>query len=162
MAFKITEKSELYSLLGKAYWLESQLEGASQWEAYLLVKEQKHMDILFKISHDSEAHRSIINLLSYHLEGFDVEKAASEIKEERFNFKKMHVEEIMAEIMRYEMLAHDLYSRILDHTSEDLIKKLWNRKSYEEYFKLMKWLVNQEEGHIKLLQPYAGKIKRIL
>ena len=162
MAFKITAKSELFSLLGKAYWAESQLESSSQWEAYLVVKEQKHMDILFKISHDSEAHRSIIKLISNHLKGFDVEKAASKIKEETFNFRKMHAEEVMSEIMRYEKLVHDLYSKIYNHTSEDLIIKLWNKKSHEEYFKLMKWLVAQEEGHIKLLQPYAGQIERIL
>ena len=162
MAISIKNKSELFSLLGKVYWVETQLELSSQWDAYFLVKEQKHRDIMFRISHDSEAHKAIVTLIANQLEGMDLKKAVEEMKDAGYNFRKLHVEEIMAEVMRYEELAKDLYSKIHGLTSPDLIKEIWKGEEPDIYFKLMKWLLSQENAHIKMLKPYAGQIERIL
>lgn len=162
MTIEIKDSKELFSLFGKIYWIETQLELASQWEAYFMVKEQKHRDIIFRISHDSEAHKSIIELLSKNLEGIDLARSTEEMKVEGFKFRKLHVEEVMAEIMRYEEVAKDMYSRMYSHTSKELIKKIWKGDNPDKYFRLMKWLITQEKAHIQLLQPYAGQIERIL
>jgi hypothetical protein len=162
MVIRIKNKNELFSLLGKVYWVETQLELSSQWDAYFLVKEQKHRDILFRISHDSEAHKAIVKLVANQLEGMDLNQAKEEMKDAPYNFRKLHVEEVMAEVMRYEELAKDLYSKIHELTSFDLIKEIWKGDEPNNYFKLMKWLLSQENAHIKMLQPYAGQIERIL
>ena len=162
MAIRIKDKNELFSLIGKIYWVETQLELSSQWDAYFLVKEQKHRDIMFRISHDSEAHKAIVKLVADHLVGMDLNNVKEEIKDVGYNFRKLHVEEIMAEVMRYEELAKDLYSKIYGLTNPDIIKKIWKGDEPTDYFKLMKWLLSQENAHIKMLKPYAGQIERIL
>jgi hypothetical protein len=117
---------------------------------------------LFRISHDSEAHKAIVKLVANQLEGMDLNQAKEEMKDAPYNFRKLHVEEVMAEVMRYEELAKDLYSKIHELTSFDLIKEIWKGDEPNNYFKLMKWLLSQENAHIKMLQPYAGQIERIL
>jgi hypothetical protein len=162
MAIKIKNSEELFSLIGKAYWVETQLELSAQWDAYLVVKEQKHRDIIFRISHDSEAHKSIVKLIANHLEGLDLTKTVEEMKDPGYNFRKLHVEEIMAEVMRYENLAMDLYSKLHGLTTKGLIDRIWKGDEPQNFFKLTKWLISQESAHIKMVQPYAGQIQRIL
>lgn len=161
MTIKISTIDELSSVLGRAYFVESQLELSIQWEAYMIVK-NKYRDVLFTISHDSEIHKSMLKKMFDKIEGMDLDDALKEFKGKEFNPKGLHDEEILTEVMKKELLALDVYKRLHDYSNHDFIKKIWKGRHHETYFKNLKWLMKQEERHIKLLKPYSGKIERIL
>jgi hypothetical protein len=71
--FKITMRNEFLSLLGKAYWLETQFENIMQWQAYMSVKNDSYRNMLFQLSHDSEKHKEIIVQLITHFEDVSTE-----------------------------------------------------------------------------------------
>ena len=66
--FKITMRNEFLSLLGKAYWLESQFENIMQWQAYMSIKNDSYRNVLFQLSHDSEKHKGVLLQLITHFE----------------------------------------------------------------------------------------------
>ena len=161
MKIQISTIDELSSILGRAYFVETQLELSIQWEAYMVVK-NKYRDVLFTISHDSEIHKSLVKKMFDKIEGMDLEVALKEFVGKEFNPKGLHDEEILTEIMKKELLALDVYKRLHDYSSHDFIKKLWKGKSHETYFKNLKWLMKQEVRHFEILKPYSGQIERIL
>lgn len=69
--------------------------------------------------------------------------------------------EIFTEILKYEYLAKDIYTRIREYTSEDLIEEVWKKDDPEEFFTTFKYLIEQEEEHEEIVKPEAGKISRI-
>jgi hypothetical protein len=161
MTIKISTIDELNSVLGRAYFVESQLELSIQWEAYMVVK-NKYRDVLFTISHDSEIHKSMLKKMFAKIEGMDLEEALKEFKGKEFDPKGLHDEEILTEVMKKELLALDIYKRLHDFSSNDFIKIIWKGRDHETYFKNLKWLMKQEEKHIEILKPYSGQIERIL
>jgi hypothetical protein len=161
MKIQIATIDELSSVLGRAYFVETQLELSIQWEAYMIVK-NKYRDVLFTISHDSEIHKSLLKKMFDKIEGMDLAEALKEFVGKEFNPKNLHDEEILTEVMKYELLALDIYKRLHDFTSHDFIKKIWKGKDPKTYFKNLRWLMKQEERHIEILKPYSGQIERIL
>jgi hypothetical protein len=161
MKIQIATIDELSSVLGRAYFVESQLELSVQWEAYMIVK-NKYRDVLFTISHDSEIHKSLLKKMFDKIEGMDLAEALKEFVGKEFDPKGLHDEEILTEVMKKELLALDVYKRLHDFTSHDFIKKIWKGRIHETYFKNLRWLMKQEERHIEILKPYSGQIERIL
>jgi hypothetical protein len=158
---KITNMDELENLIGRAYWVESQFELAGQWEAYMEVKD-KYRDLLFKIAHDSAEHKSTLKRMFDNMEGLDIERATEGLKGKEFNFKHKNDEEILSELLRNDTLLEDIYSKLYSNVNEEIIKYAWKGDVPEEFYKNLKWLINQERGHIALLTKFTGKLERIL
>lgn len=158
---EISNLEELESLLGRAYWVESQFELSGQWEAYMEVKD-KYRDLLFKISHDSATHKSLLMRMFSNLEGLDIERATEGMKGKDFNFKHMTDEEILSLMLKYDMLLEDIYTKLHTHTNKDIIDYAWKGEKPEDYYNNLKWLANQEKAHVALLTKYTGKLERIL
>lgn len=157
----IEDLMELQLLLGRVYWVETQLENASQWEAYRIAKTEEYKDILFKISHDSHEHKKRLEKINSNLEGPDLEALSQQFSGKEYDFRSMKDEEIAREVMKNESLVLDLYKRIFESTDRDFIKDIWMGAEPEDYFRDLKWLIAQEEGHLKLLEKYSGKVERI-
>jgi rubrerythrin len=157
----ITDLMELQLLLGRVYWVESQLENSSQWEAYRVAKTKEYKDILFKISHDSHEHKRRLEKINSNLDGPDLQELSEKFKGMEYNFRLMKDEEIAREVMKNEALVLDLYKRIFASTNRDFLKEIWMGVEPEDYFKDLKWLIAQEEGHLHLLEKYSGKVQRI-
>jgi rubrerythrin len=157
----ISDLMELQLLLGRVYWVETQLENSSQWEAYRVAKTQEYKDILFKISHDSQEHKRRLEKINSNLEGPDLQELSQNFKGMEYNFKLMKDEEIAREVMKNEALVLDLYKRIFAATNRDFLKDIWMGAEPEDYFRGLKWLIAQEEGHLQLLEKYSGKVQRI-
>ncbi len=133
---KISTADELISLFGKAYWVETQFELSTQWAAYISVKEQKYRDVIFKLSHDSEKHKMILEEFFSNIEGLDPEKALENagLKQEEFDFKRKRDEEIVAELLRYEKLALDIYTKLYEYLDRDLIQEIWKGRDSEDFY----------------------------
>lgn len=161
MKIEINTIEELTSLMGKAFWMESQLELVGQWEAYMVAKKDKYRDILFRISHDSESHKILLKRMTSKMEGLDLEKAIEKYKEKKFDFRRLHDEEIIAELLKNEMIVLDIYEKLKSFSSKDFIESIWKDDEPGKYFEDLNWLIAQERAHVGLLKPYAGRIERI-
>ena len=161
----INTVEELKTFLAKVYWLEVKLEQSDQWIASLKVKNEESRDILFKISRDSAKHKIVVKELISNIPDFNIDKYLEEIPEytrKQDNREKLD-EEIFQELVRNENIALDLYTKIRDLTDDNLIKKIWIGSDPEDFFKKIKWLVDQEKEHTRLVKSLAlGNIERIL
>lgn len=162
--FKITTKDEFLSLLGKAYWLETQFENIMQWQAYITVKNEAYRNALFIISHDSEKHKGILLQFIENLEGIsrqDIEEQAG-LKQKELDMKGKWDEEIITELLKNEHLVLDVYTKLHMYTDKKLIQKIWKGEHAEEFFTQLEFLMREEKKHINILTPLAGKLERIL
>ena len=160
MPGKIRDIDELQYLMEKLYWIEVSLEMLGQWEGYLEAGE-KYRDSLFKISRDSQRHRSMVKKLCSNIDGLNVARITEEREETGFDFKGKKDEEIIFDIMKHERTAHDMYTRLRDLTDRDLIKERWLEEDPEDYFKQLDMLIKEEEGHIALIKPFLGGMESI-
>lgn len=161
---KITALDEFLSLLGKAYWLETQFENIMQWQAYMTVKNESYRNALFTLSHDSEKHKAIILQFIEKFEGVTtttLEEHAG-LKQKEFDLKGKWDEEIITELLKNEFLALDVYTKLYMHTDREFIKKIWKGTNPEEFFTQLEFLIKEEKKHINILTPLAGKLERIL
>lgn len=162
--FKIATRDEFLSLLGKAYWLETQFENIMQWQAYMTIKKDSYRNVLFQLSHDSEKHKDILTQLIKNFEDVTtktLEEHAGMMKKE-FDLKGKWDEEIITELLKNEYLALDIYTKLHLYTDKEFIQGMWKTSSPDQFFKHMEFLINEEKKHINLLTPLAGKLERIL
>ena len=159
----ITTVEELTSLLGRAYWMETQLELSMQWESYVSVRDELR-DVLFRISHDSEQHKLLVKNLWEQLSDTSLEQILSELhlKGKTFELKGKWDEEIINELMKNEHLAWDTYSKLFRYVDREFLASIWKGDNSEDFFKRLEYLIKEEEKHIALLKPYSGKLERIL
>jgi hypothetical protein len=152
-------------LLTRAYWLEKQQEQSDQWLAYLSVKNEESKNVLFKISIDSEKHKTMLKNIISNIKDFDLNESLKEysLDEKHLNINRREDKEIFSEILKNEHLALDLYSKLHKLTDKTLINESWLGKKPEEYFENLAWLIEQEKEHVNLVESLSpGEIERIL
>lgn len=161
---KITTQGEFLSLLGKAYWLETQFENIMQWEAYMTVKNESYRSALFTLSHDSEKHKTILTQLVMNFEGITTKTLEdhSGLKQKEFDLRGKWDEEIITELLKNEYLALDVYTKLYMHTDRGFLQRIWKGDNFEVFFKQLEFLMKEENKHITLLTPLAGRLERIL
>lgn len=158
---EVEDAEELESLLERAYWIEAEFEQSFQWEAYTNLSE-KYRDKIFRLSHDSQGHKTILKKIIKNLDGVSLERIKKNARKEKFDIKPgWQDSEIFTEIFKYEQLVKDIYKRIERHTSPKLIDEIWKKENSEEFFKTFQYLIEQEEEHEDIVRPEAGKISRI-
>ena len=69
-------------------------------------------------------------------------------------------EEIFTQMLRYELLALDIDTKLYNLTNKEFLKKIWKGKNIDDYYNKLKWLVKEEERHRDLIKPLAEKILR--
>ncbi len=153
---------ELESLLARAYWIESEFEGVTQWEAYTSV-DDKYKDTLFELSHESEGHKGNLKGLISNLKGLDLETIKQNSRaRESVSFEKHSQDvEILYEVYENDKLAHDLYEKIYSNTSQEFVERVWEGDDPDEFFEILSELMQEEEEHIEELEKYSRKLDRI-
>lgn len=147
---KITGVDELETLLGKMYWMEHSLEHTSNWEGYLEVSDTGR-NALFGIARDCKRHAGVVEGLASNIRGVDVDKIRNVGSERKFDFRGWDDEDIIAELLKYENIALDIYSRLHLLTARSLIEERWMGDDPEYYFTQLQKLINEEKRHIALL-----------
>ncbi len=131
----ISTIDELKLLLEKTYWIETKLENSSQWTAYIRVEDQKVRDVIYKISHDSEKHKTILKGIYSNIEGVDPEKAMKDAElDMEFDFKNKMDDVIIKELLKNETIALDMYSKLFTYADRKFIREIWNGDNYEMFF----------------------------
>ena len=162
--FKITTQDEFLSLLGKAFWLETQFENMMQWQAYMSIKNDTYRNALFILSHDSEKHKELILKIIANFDGVSAKTLEEHagMQQKEFDMKGKWDEEIITELLKNEYLALDVYTKLYLHTDKGFLKKIWTGEHSEEFFSHLEFLMKEEKKHINILTPLAGRLERIL
>ncbi len=158
----IEDIDELVSLLARAYWIEDQFEQMTLWDTYTSIGE-KYRDIVFRLAHDSEKHKIKLKKLISNISGIDL-KTITNYTKARQNVglnRSLLSEEILGEIKKHDILALELYTRIYKHTAKELLDEIWEGERHDEFYEILAHLMRDEAKHIKIVEPYVGKLQRI-
>lgn len=157
MQVQINDIDELQTLFEKAYLIESNFELMMQWDAYLNAEEQ-NKNLLFTLSHDSEIHKKLVKELSTKIEGISLDKELDGTKPQ-FDFGHMIDEAKFSQLIKYEELALDIYTKIHDLTNKDFLKEHWKGDDINEFYNKFKWLMEEEKKHAKLIRDLIGNME---
>lgn len=158
---EIKTGDELASLLKKASEIEDGFENMASWEAYVNVESEELRQVLFRLISDSQRHKKTLELLISKIR-VSSDQAPAPINPRMFNFKNKHELEIMDEIGRYEKLAFDLYSSVLEALkNSDTRQLLLDENDADTYTSSLVKLISEEKGHIDLVSKHAGRLQRI-
>ena len=161
---KISTFDQLKSFLARAYWLETKMEQAKDWYAFLEVKSDDAKQVLFQLTNDSDNHRMVLQRLISNIKDFDLEKTLTDLalQNEQVNYKGKIDGEIFQDIFDSEKKAFQLYTTIKDYTDSNLIKSVWSGKRSEDFYETINWLISEEKKHMELVDPFSmGKLERI-
>ena len=95
---------------------------------------EQHRDLLFTIAHDSETHSILLKKLCKNIEGINLEKETEVLQPKDFDLSKLIDEEIFTQMLRYELLALDIYTKLHDLTNKEFLKKIWKGENIDEYY----------------------------
>ena len=161
------EKIEIRSLealgmfLGRIYWMELEMETLIQWDVYVRTIEPELTNVLLRLSHDSISHKEKVKELASNLGDFDLDALSKMLKAVTFDFSNMQVVEMFGEILKYEILAQDLYKKLKSSVPKDFVAEIWKGDDPVDFYRTLNMLVKAEQEHIDLVKPYAGRISRI-
>lgn len=159
----ISTADELHYLLGKVYWIQSKYKQSIYWSAYVSADE-KIRDLIFKLSHKAENHKLLLRELCSNIKDIDPVKAMDKMNFSinGFDPKDKKSEEIITKLADIEYIAFDIYSKILKYSDKNLIKEIWIKGDYNEYYNKLQGLINDENEVINLLKPYHSNLERIM
>jgi len=152
---------KLANLLKKANEVEMAFENMANWEAYVSVKGEEFRQILFRLISDSQRHKNILNSLISKIKmsnSHDLIPLTPRV----FDFKNRHELEIMEEICRYEKLAFDLYTNIMEALKNSETKLLLcDENDVDLLTSSLQTLILEEKSHIDLVSKYSGRFQRL-
>jgi rubrerythrin len=152
---------KLANLLKKANEVEMAFENMANWEAYVSVKGEEFRQILFRLISDSQRHKNILNSLISKIKmsnSHDLIPLTPRV----FDFKNRHELEIMEEIGRYEKLAFDLYTNIMEALKNSETKLLLcDENDVDLLTSSLQTLILEEKSHIDLVSKYSGRFQRL-
>jgi hypothetical protein len=153
---EINDPEELMALLARAYWMEAELEVSTEWEAYIETW-KGYKEILFQITHDSEQHKLYLKKVIRNVDGMDIQAHLEGKSKKNFDFREMEPVDMLKEIVKYDYAAVDLYQKLHDCVSRQMLERIWLGDVVDDFYSVMKWLVGQEEMHVELLESHIGK-----
>lgn len=66
-------------------------------------------------------------------------------------------EEIIAEILKNELLALNIYKRLHLYSNKDFLKNVWKGVDFNDYFEMLNWLIEQEKHILLFLNRWQEK-----
>lgn len=157
----IQDRSILEALLRRMYWIEAEMEQLGTWEARIQLMGE-NLESLQRLSHDSDKHW---NILRKWLVIADIPipvTAPPGLPAKIFNFNGMAPPRIFHEIMKYEILARDAYTDILNAEPAVVEEMFPDEMNRREFIQDIKDLIRDEEEHRKICTRQSGGFKTIV
>ena len=157
----IQDRSVLEALLRRMYWIETEMEQLGTWEARIQLMGE-NLESLQRLSHDSDKHW---NILKKWLMIADIPvpvTAPPGLPTKIFNFNGMAPPRIFHEIMKYEILARDAYTDILNAEPAVVEEMFPDEINRREFIQDIKNLIKDEEEHRKICTRQSGGFKTII
>ncbi|WP_233564813.1 hypothetical protein [Methanohalophilus sp. RSK] len=156
----IKDKETLKSQLQKMYWIETEMEQLVIWESRIELMGED-VDALERLANDSDNHG--LQLKKW-MEKASIplpDKIPRGLPQKVFDFEDMDSPELFKAIMKYEILARDVYKNITE-TDPYVIEELFPDESDQENFlKDMEHISKEEEGHRQICEERVGGFKTI-
>ncbi|MDG6243580.1 MAG: hypothetical protein QCH31_04195 [Methanolobus sp.] len=142
------------------YWIESEMEQLGTWEARVEMMDE-NIDALEILSHDSDKHWGIIKKWMIKANIDIPEIAPHGLPRHVFDFEGLSKEEMFKNIMKYEMLAMNVYKDIKNANS-DVIKELFpSEKDAFEFLTEIEQLIKEEQKHADICKKQIGGFAKI-
>lgn len=154
---EIEDIKEFGGLLKRLYELETILEMASKWEAYISSAD-RYKDLLFKISQDSERHKRMLEDLIMDIQTLNLDEVKEQVPERRFDYSDKTDQEIMNELLKYEKTALHAYKKLYEGINDEILSDFWTgeegglRDTVEQ-------IISDEKKHIQLVRKHSDSIE---
>ncbi len=157
----IKNRITLEKLLQKMYWIEAEMEQLGTWEARIEMMNE-NIEALEVLSHDSDRHGDIIKkwLLKSNIN--IPEEAPQGIPEHIFDFEGLANEEMFKNIMKYEILAMNVYKDIRNTDPNIISEMIPDENDAMEFIHDMEKLVKDEEKHANICKEQIGGFTKIM
>ncbi|WP_407357024.1 hypothetical protein [Methanolobus sp. WCC5] len=136
------------------------MEQLGTWEARVEMMEE-NIDALEILSHDSDKHWSIIKKWMIKANIDIPEIAPRGLPRHVFDFEGLSKEEMFKTIMKYEILAMNVYKDIKNTNSEVITELFPNEKDAFEFLKEIGQLIKDEEKHANICKQQIGGFAKI-
>jgi hypothetical protein len=147
----VVKLMRLRKIITNAYYIETQLEHFNEFMSKLKIKNQKYLDVIKKISKDSNKHRTLIENIVEKIEGIDLDdiryKSAHMDLDDDLEFKRMNEDEIFIKLLENENQALEYYLEI----KKDYFKE------NENLLQSFNFLVEEEKKHIGMIETVKPK-----
>ncbi len=156
----INTKEAFAGYLQKMYWIETQMEQYAIWESRIEMLGDE-MEALEVLSHDSEKHGAIVEKW-LKTAGISIPSSTPRgLPQKAFDFSGMDSREMFREMMKYEILAHDVYIE-LSNAKEAMLREVFpDDVLREQFIEDMKRIAKDEEKHTKICKNKVGGFKVI-
>ncbi len=157
----INNKITLEKLLQKMYWIESEMEQLVTWEGRIELMNE-NIEALEILSHDSDKHGEIVKKWLIKGNIRVPEQAPSGLPKHIFDFNGLANEEIFNTIMKYEILAMNVY-KDMKKTDMEIITELFpDENDSMDFIKDMDKLIKDEEKHANICKKQIGGFAKIM
>ncbi|PKK85991.1 MAG: hypothetical protein CVT48_03125 [Thermoplasmata archaeon HGW-Thermoplasmata-1] len=154
---EVTESEVIQAFVARALWLESQMMSAL-WDAY--IHTNRHMDDIFEMILGSRKHKVILTKIVRNMKGIDIPEFFREFGTKTFDYSNLMEEDIMGELYKNMKTVLDFYTKLRAMSEEELINSLWKSGEPKEYFTKMDMLIENKNGNVQKLTPFASRLIR--
>ena len=161
----ITTIDVLKMLLTRAFLLEEQHKQSYQWLSYISIKKKEFKDVFYMLLIGSERNKSTLKTIFSAIREFNIQEYIKEFSlDDRYiDFRYKEENDILLEMLKNELTSLDLYTKLHEKTSRDLIHQYWTRERPDEYFELLNVLINREKEHVEFIQIISpNELTRIM
>ncbi len=157
----INDKTTLENLLQKMYWIEAEMEQLGTWEARIELMDE-NIDALEILSHDSDKHWSIIKKWLIRSNTSIPESTPPGLQKQAFDFEDMSAQEMFRTIMKYEILAKNVYEDIKGADPGVIKQLLHSDEDISDFLNDIDQLIKDEEKHASICKRIVGGYQKIM
>lgn len=143
------------------YWIEAEMEQLGTWGARIELMED-NVAALETLSHDSDQHGDIIKKWLIKANVSIPEEAPHGLPKNIFDFDGMSSPEIFRSIMKYEILAMNVYKDISNARSEIIKDLLPHNNEADEFLNDIEQLIKDEEMHAGICKNQIGGFTKVI
>jgi len=157
----IKQKEVVVSMLKKMYWVEAEMEQLGTWEARIeMMGEYKNTLDIFQ--QESDMHRIILEKWMNMLKIEIPTSVPTGLPAKGFDFNGMDAPGMFKELMKYEILARDVYTDIVNANPDALVEMLPDEDSRSEFISDLEGVIKDEMKHVSLCEKMVGGYTTIM
>ncbi|WP_245747893.1 hypothetical protein [Methanolobus profundi] len=157
----IKDKISLEKLLQRMYWIEAEMEQLGTWEARIEMMED-NVAALETLSHDSDQHGEIIKKWLIKGNINIPTEAPPGLPKHIFDFDGLASPEMFRIIMKYEILAMNVY-KDMSNTDPEIIKELLPEENdASDFLSDMEQLIKDESMHAGICKKQIGGFTKVM
>ncbi|WP_340818876.1 hypothetical protein [Methanolobus sp. WCC4] len=157
----IKDRTTLEKLLQRMYWIEAEMEQLGTWEARIELMDED-VSALETLSHDSDQHGDIIKKWLIKANINIPEEAPHGLPKHIFDFDGMAGPDMFRTIMKYEILAMNVYKDIKKAKPEVIKEILPDENDADEFLNDMEQLIKDEEMHADICKKQTGGFAKVM